>query len=207
MKSQTIKVGYLALLGLLVIASCQNATQKTSSSNATDNSAISESDLIKADFLEQGTLIAQMSGKTLVTKLQGAISREGTSGAVEFCNLEAYPITDSLSLTFNADIRRAATRYRNPQNQANGLEAEQIEKWTRDMTNGIAPTAEVVAEEDEYYYFAPILTAPFCLDCHGATGEQIDIQTASVIDRLYPNDGAKDFAAGQLRGIWSIKFN
>jgi hypothetical protein len=51
--------------------------------------------------------------------LMQAIQTKGTAGALEFCNIKALPITDSMSNVLNASIKRVSDLERNPKNKAN----------------------------------------------------------------------------------------
>ena len=46
-----------------------------------------------------------------------------------------------------------------------------------------------------------------CLQCHGTAGKEIDGATLSQLNKLYPDDQARDYAINQVRGIWSISWN
>ena len=41
-----------------------------------------------------------------------------------------------------------------------------------------------------------------CLKCHG---ENLDPETAAILDELYPQDKARGYKAGQVRGAFTLK--
>jgi hypothetical protein len=45
------------------------------------------------------------------------------------------------------------------------------------------------------------------LNCHGVIGKNIDSTVYKTIKDFYPNDAATGYKLGDLRGMWSIKFN
>jgi hypothetical protein len=49
-----------------------------------------------------------------------------------------------------------------------------------------------------------IVIAPMCLGCHGAPAEMPE-NVKATLARLYPNDPALGYRAGELRGAVSIK--
>jgi hypothetical protein len=56
-------------------------------------------------------------------------------------------------------------------------------------------------------FFAPIvLNQPLCLKCHGEPGRDIRPEDLAIINRLYPQDQAKGFKLGELRGAWRVDF-
>ncbi|MCG7858962.1 DUF3365 domain-containing protein, partial [Flavihumibacter sediminis] len=55
-------------------------------------------------------------------------------------------------------------------------------------------------------YYKPILLQPMCLTCHGQPNSNIPASLVATIDSLYPNDLAKGFSVGELRGLWQIRF-
>ena len=64
--------------------------------------------------------------------------------------------------------------------------------------------AEVVAEGGKQYfrYMKAIPTGELCLKCHGA---EIEPGVKAKLDELYPNDKARGFKLGDIRGAFTIK--
>jgi nitrate reductase cytochrome c-type subunit len=141
-------------------------------------------------------------GKTLMT----AIEEKGTKGALMFCNTQAMPITDSMSLLYNAKIKRVSDKPRNPNNLANKEELAQIDFFKSELKaqNEIKPITTVVGNNVEFYY--PIITNGMCLQCHGTKNEQIKESTLNKLAELYPSDKATGYKENEVRGIWSIVF-
>lgn len=151
-------------------------------------------------------------GHALATKAQlgrnlmKAIKEKGTQGAVEFCNVRAIPLTDSMSIMQNAIIKRVTDKPRNPQNEANAKELEHIIFFREQMASdkNVEPIVEEHDGEVNFYY--PIITNTLCLQCHGKPNDQIKPETLAAIRNLYPKDKAIDYGTNELRGIWSINF-
>ncbi len=55
---------------------------------------------IFARALDLGQQIANVSQKTLAINLKSAITSKGASEAIQFCNVAAMPLVDSLSLQY-----------------------------------------------------------------------------------------------------------
>ncbi len=101
-----------ALVSLLYAPSCSEAPksgEKDASRTMLEDSA----------YVEIGLGMAKSTQAELGKNLMGAIQKEGALGALEFCNLQAYPLTDSMAEVHNARIRRVSDRPRNQTNQAN----------------------------------------------------------------------------------------
>ncbi|MBK8503862.1 MAG: DUF3365 domain-containing protein [Saprospiraceae bacterium] len=132
---------------------------------------------------------------------------EGVSGAVEFCNLAASPLVDSLKNVYAVDIKRTSHRLRNPGNRADAQERAVIDDYLKLLENQNMPASKVVVSNDIVRYYAPIMMMENCIKCHGIQGKDIVTSDYEVIKRLYPSDEAIDFKVGELRGIWSLTFD
>ena len=144
--------------------------------------------------------------KVLGKNLMGTIQTKGVLEALEFCNEQAYPLTDSMATQFNADIKRVSDKPRNSNNKANKNELVKIKYFQNILANNgtIEPVVEKAKKINHFYY--PIITNSMCLKCHGNPNEHITSEVLAKINRLYPDDLAKGYDVNQIRGIWSISF-
>lgn len=198
---QTMKNLFFVFFVILMFSACNPAPNKGSQTTGHANDSLWQS------HKEQGKKIVGMSFKALSQQLQHAISERGLEGALSFCNVHALPITDSLSRAMNVTISRTALKYRNPENAPDPYE-EQLMMHFQQMIaqNKKVSDTLVVNEQGEMVYFAPILTLPACLQCHGAPEVEIKPQTMQLVRSLYPDDRAIGFREGDLRGMWKVKF-
>jgi hypothetical protein len=156
---------------------------------------------------EKGQQIAAATFAALSQNLQKAMKSGGVPNAVQFCNLAAYPITDSLSQTHNASIRRTSLKYRNPNNQPNDLEKSILETYAKEAIAGKALQPMIKhLDNQKIAFFAPIKTNDLCLKCHGKVGETLKEEHHQLIQKHYPTDKAIDYVSGELRGMWSIEW-
>jgi len=155
---------------------------------------------------QQGKAIAIATKKELGKNLMKAISEKGTPGAVEFCNIKALPITAEKEKEFNATIKRASDKPRNPLNEANSREKEIISDFKAAISKGEKPEAIVDKNGDQFDFYYPIVTNEMCLQCHGEVGEQVTDETYKTIKLKYPEDLAVGYDVNQVRGIWHIEF-
>ena len=115
-------VNIFLIVGTLILISCN---QKDASK--TDHNAEIE---VKKEinYLDVGKELALETKSNLGQNLARAITEKGPEGAVEFCNIKAIPITDSMSLLLGAKIKRVSDQPRNPDNQANDVKLSYIKK-------------------------------------------------------------------------------
>lgn len=158
-------------------------------------------------YLEKGKAIASASFAALSVQLQAAMQEGGLPKAVEYCQLQAYSLTDSLSELHQATIRRTSLQVRNPLNLPNDREKAVLEEYAHGVEQG-KPLAPIVAalDEGQIAFYAPIKVNAFCLQCHGKVGESLREADYGVIKERYPDDQATGYQDGDLRGMWSIRF-
>jgi hypothetical protein len=143
---------------------------------------------------------------TLGKTLQQKIKEEGTPGAIEFCNLNALSITDSLSREFGVTISRITDRPRNQQNRAHDEEMNYISIYREDLAEGRTPKGLVAPGDSTIHFYYPILTNNLCLQCHGTRESEISPGVFDKLQELYPEDRAIGYASGELRGLWKVTF-
>ncbi len=160
-----------------------------------------------AAYRDIGLRYALSTKAQLGKNLMKAIQEKGTVGAVEFCNIEAMKLTDSMSVMHNAIIKRVSDKARNPKNMANAKELGHIATFKElvKAESDIDPIVEEINGEVNFYY--PITTNTMCLQCHGTPNEQVTSETLSALSALYPSDKALGYTINEVRGIWSIVFN
>lgn len=152
--------------------------------------------------LEYAMAVQAALGKTLQEK----ISKEGAPAAIEFCNLNALAITDSLSRELGATISRITDRPRNPQSAASEWEMKYFSVYRKDLAEGHTAKGLVALRENRIHVYYPIVTNNLCLQCHGSPGMEITPEVYSGIKERYPEDRAVGYSAGELRGLWKVAF-
>lgn len=160
----------------------------------------------KPSFEERGMMIAQTTKAELGKNLMGQIQKNGVIAALDFCNIQALPITDSMATIHKAQIRRITDKPRNPNNKANAAELQYLENFKKQIAAGgeVKPITVQIGNEIDFYY--PIVTNSLCLKCHGTPGKELETLTLSKIKELYPTDKAIGYNENEVRGIWSIQF-
>lgn len=194
----------------LVLASCKNTDKKPLEKSAEENQEMAHDKVIgqkdSINYLEVGSKYAKTTQQQLGKNLIAAIQEKGILGAVKFCNIQAYPITDSMATVHHAIIKRVSDKPRNPNNKANAKELEHIDHFKSSIAEGKEYSPIVEEEGDVVKFYAPLITNAMCLQCHGKPNDDIQPEVMTSLQQLYPNDLATGYTANEVRGIWSITF-
>lgn len=166
---------------------------------------LSEVDIIN-EAMEWGEEISKEAQEQLMGNLQVAIAEKGTFGALGFCNVEALPIIKEMGDKYGISIRRVSNDFRNPIDRPSEIEKPLLDAYEYNVETGIENRSNIQAMENGDLLFtkAIIISGGMCLNCHGEPGKDIDEETLSKINQLYPEDKARGHQIGDLRGIWSI---
>jgi Protein of unknown function (DUF3365) len=163
------------------------------------------------DGAQQAQALAARFQSQLQAKLLAALGAGDPAAAVAVCRDEAPAIASQLSRETGWQVRRVGTRVRNPlTGSPDAWEQGQLAAFARRIAAGEAPEGvtawAVVVEPDgqAQRYMRPIITAPLCLTCHGAVAARSATLRAALA-REYPHDAATGYAAGELRGAFSLR--
>ncbi len=181
----------LALPVVLVLISC--------------NSPSAVPEVEKPNYRQLGDSLINATFDTLRSALTKAIKEKGAAGAVSFCNESAYPITSAYT-TEKITLKRVAEKYRNPKNAPDSLDMIQWQQFVAAKEKGDPLQPILLEEKNTTYYYKPIVLQPTCSACHGDSQKDILPPVLTTIDSLYPDDRAKGFAPGDLRGMWKVAF-
>lgn len=209
-----MKFSALSFLGLMVIlAACDTAGQRNNRREALEEEMrnrepkkLSEAQIFEG-ALQQGSAIADKASQELLKALKEAVEEQGISGAVEFCNVQAISLTASAAGAGDANVKRTSLRLRNPQNAPTETEQQLLEAYAYNAEHALPMEPNVQRTEKKYLlYTRPIIiNSPLCLQCHGDPQKDIAPETLQRINSLYPQDNARRYQMGDVRGMWSIK--
>lgn len=201
MKNTTKLITTILVAGLLM-AACNNQSASTQT-EATETTETQP----EVDYLKIGKDLAIQTKSNLSKNLIAAIEQGGSEGAVEFCNINAMPIMDSMSLALDAKIKRVSDQPRNPKNKANGAELDFIQNWKKANAAGKLHPPVLNEVDGKMIAFYPIVTNQMCLQCHGNIDKDINTATLTKIKKLYPADQATGYADNELRGIFVVEMD
>lgn len=155
----------------------------------------------KEEVSEKEKQIIVLAQGELGKNLKSAIEKNGSIGAIEFCNLNALSLTMEIAKKENVQLKRVSDKPRNLYNSANEIQKKQIQFFKEQL---FAKANLFPIKEKGVSYF-PILTNKMCLQCHGEIGKDLTTDTNAKIQELYPKDKATGYAENQIRGIWVIE--
>ncbi len=192
MKQQLIFIG---LLSISAFVSC------------TSNSSFSNEE--KVQYSKMGNRIVKQTFDTLSHSLQTAIGEMGVEKAVSYCQVNAYPLTDTYT-SDSVTVRRTALKYRNTANKPTTDEERILKFFVSQKEKGIVNDSLKPVTEKELngtvHFYKPIILQQMCASCHGNKTDVAQAELWKTMDSLYPADMAFGFKPGDLRGIWHVSF-
>jgi len=156
---------------------------------------------------EAKALIKEFAG-TLKDELQAAIKAGGPISAIAVCKDRAPAIAADLATRSGWEVKRTSLKPRN-------LALDTPDAWERQVLNRFeerktageaADTLAFGAVADDagtkrFRFMKAIPTGEVCLACHG---KDINPDVASALDAAYPQDQARGYALGDIRGAFSV---
>lgn len=151
----------------------------------------------------EGAALIPPFQQQLLDTVKAAMLDGGPAKAVEACQLLAPQIAVQHSQA-PWQVGRTALKVRNPNNAPDAWEHRVLEQFAARAAAG-EPVAELKHAEivdGEFRLMKAIPTGEPCLACHG---QNIKPELAAVIDQRYPQDQARGFALGELRGAFTLR--
>ena len=156
---------------------------------------------------ERGLDYALSTKAVLGKNLMGKLKSEGTVGALEFCNVKAIPLTDSMAKVHHALIIRVTDQPRNPDNKVSDADLVHLNLFKQRAAAGTEPETIVEEMDGKTNLYFPIMTNSMCMQCHGKPGVDIENSTLAAIQGKYPEDKATGYSVNQVRGMWKVVFD
>lgn len=155
------------------------------------------------DHIDQAKPVILSFAKALKAELNSAMQAGGPVAGIEACNIKAPSITEQ-SNTQGWEVNRTSQKWRNPNNQPDAWEQQQLVMFKKEISEGVDPSTLWAVQEDSksIRVMKAIPTQPICLACHG---ENMSSRVQEILRERYPNDLATGFKAGELRGAFSLK--
>lgn len=143
----------------------------------------------------------------LQARLKSAMAEGGPVNAIEVCNHDAPEIARSISEGRRYDVARTSLKLRNPANAPDAWERQILESFEARKAAGAPITTlekSAFVEIDgkpHFRFMKAIPTMPLCVSCHG---KDIAPAVDATLDTLYPEDQARGFAPGDIRGAFTV---
>lgn len=145
--------------------------------------------------------------KELKGELKSAMKEGGPVNAIQVCNKVAPGIAKKQSEASGWNVGRTSLKYRNPDNAPDAWERAVLNRFEERKAAGESPKqlmhAEVVEQDgqERVRVMKAIPTGKVCLNCHGT---DIDPKVEAKLDELYPEDMARGFKQGDIRGAFTL---
>jgi hypothetical protein len=151
---------------------------------------------------------AQKFGATLKEALQQAVQSGGPVNGIAVCHDQASQIAVDLGQQLGMLVGRTSLKVRNPANAADNWELAVLKQFEARKAQG-EPADKLeffaVIDDDQgqktFRYMKAIPTAALCLNCHG---ENLKPEVDAKLKELYPNDQARGYKEGDLRGAFTL---
>ena len=163
----------------------------------------------KAALVEEGKGVMKQFGGTLKKELLAAVEAGGAVQGIAVCNIKAPLIAEQVGGATGWQVARSSHKLRNPKNAPDGFTAAAIEEFlAREAQGEMAADmakAELVEENGRKVFrlVKAIPTGKLCLNCHG--GDNVKPAVVDALAQLYPEDTARGFAEGQMRGVFTLQ--
>jgi len=159
-------------------------------------------------LVDEAETISQGFMESLKGELERAIKAGGPAAAIEICHTVAPAIAAEQAKEHGWDkAARTSLQLRDPANAPDAWEKgvlEQFEarKAAGEPAGGLS-YSEVVETEGakEFRFMKAIPTGKVCLACHGT---EIADPVAAKLDELYPEDQARGYQEGDIRGAFTL---
>lgn len=145
---------------------------------------------------------------TLQGELQAAMKNGGPTNAIAVCQERAPAIAADLSAQSGWEIGRTSLKARNAaDNTPDAWEQQVLADFDARRAAGedVQPMAyaEVVETADgkTFRFMKAIPTGDVCLACHGS---DITPEVVAAIDERYPDDAARGYSLGDVRGAFTL---
>ena len=178
---------------LLLVTLCISASVNSETRDTTD---------VDTRLLHSRQAI-KMFADALIAELKYAMDEGGPERAIKVCHIEAPQIARDVSDTHQWQVGRTSLRYRNPDNAPDAWEETVMLQFEKRKALGEDISKMEYAEDTAsgYRYMKAIPTQPLCLSCHG---DNLGDEIQAMLKEYYPNDNAKGFKVGDIRGAFSI---
>ncbi len=162
----------------------------------------------KAALLVEGQKLIKQFATELQAELKAAIKANGAPYAIGVCNEKAPEIAANVSEVSGWSVGRSSHKLRNPGNAPDNYTEIALREFLVRVENGEKPIdlakAEIVEEGGERIFrmVKAIPTGKVCLNCHG--GAEVKQPVVDQLAELYPQDQARGFKVGDMRGVFTL---
>jgi cytochrome c553 len=158
--------------------------------------------------INEGKGIIKAFAGDLKDELKKGMKEGGPAKALQVCNTVAPHIAEAHSQMSLWNVARTSLKVRSTDNAPDAWETAVMKEFESRKAAGEDPMkllkAEVVEEQGRKVFrmMKAIPTAEVCTKCHGS---EIDPKLEAKLNELYPEDKARGYKVGDLRGAFTLK--
>ena len=141
---------------------------------------------------------------SLKPELVQAIQSGGPAHAISVCAEKAPAIAQRLSQETGWTVKRVSLKPRNSQTAiADTWERRVLQAFDRRQADGESASQMAYSEvvDNRFRFMKAQGVEAVCLSCHAA---KIEPEVEAAIEKSYPDDQARGYALGQIRGAFSL---
>ena len=153
--------------------------------------------------LQQARQVAQQYMKSLKSRLMQAMKAGGPVEAINVCREQAGSIARQLEAETGWKVGRTSLKPRNRHNAPDPWATQVLQQFQRDWQGEPLEHATWSTDGRTYRYMKTIAVQAPCLSCHG---EKLAPDVRQTLQRLYPEDQATGYRAGDLRGAFLLEY-
>jgi hypothetical protein len=145
--------------------------------------------------------------EVLRDEMQTAVQSGGPLAAIEVCHTKAQVLTKKISDEKGWRVARTSQKIRNTKNAPDAWESGVLAEFDKRKAAGEAldnmEFHQVVDQGGKkvFRYMKAIPMGGVCSNCHGP---KLKPEVVQKLDELYPQDQARGFQVGDLRGAFTI---
>ncbi|MDJ0832447.1 MAG: DUF3365 domain-containing protein [Gammaproteobacteria bacterium] len=158
----------------------------------------------KAKLKQEAVSIVKKFGGTLKPALKKAIKTGGPAHAVSVCSETAPEIAQKLRSDTGWYVKRVSLKPRNSSSAIpDSWEQKVLQQFDQRQAKGESAEKMAYAEvvDGKFRFMKAQGVEPVCLTCHAAT---IAPDTEAALKDKYPDDKARGYTLGQIRGAFSL---
>lgn len=190
----------LFALGAVLISSVALSRQQQATSG--------EPDTVPPHEVKTSRAVAQKFAEALHHTLTQSLASGGPANGMTVCHEKAGQIATELTAQTNMMVGRTSLKLRNPNNAPDNWELAVLKQFEARHAAG-EPIERLeffaVIDDDQgqktFRYMKGITTTAQCLACHG---DNLDADVEAKLRALYPEDKARGYKEGELRGAFTL---
>ncbi len=156
------------------------------------------------ELKKQAVELVKKFGGTLKPELKKALQSGGPAHAIGVCSEKAPAIAKDLRDSSGWYIKRVSLKARNSSTATpDAWEAQVLKQFDERQANGESARNMAYSEvvDGKFRFMKAQGVAEVCLNCHGA---DVKPEVEAVLKQKYPDDMARGYTLGQIRGAFSL---